>query len=74
MFGSFRWFILAVTIVTISAVPLDRPSVSDTNTTCNFDSNKQLDVDYSRFELAPQKKASVTPCLTERCGPRAASL
>jgi Protein of unknown function (DUF2911) len=57
MFGSFRWFILAVPLLTLSAVSLDQPSVPDLNTTCNFDSSKQLDVDYSRFELAPKKKA-----------------
>ena len=56
MFGLSRWFVLAVPLLTISAVSLDRPSVSDTNTTCNFDSSKQLDVDYSRFELAPKQK------------------
>jgi hypothetical protein len=57
MFGSFRWLILAVPLLTVPAVCLDQPSVPDLNTTCNFDSSKQLDVDYSRFELPTKKKA-----------------
>lgn len=57
MFGSLRWFIVAVPLLTISAVSLAQTSVADTNTTCNFDSNKQLAVEYRRVELTPKKKA-----------------
>ena len=54
MFASFRWFILAVTVVAISVAAPAQTSASDANTTCNFDSNKQLAVEYRRVE--PTKK------------------
>ena len=57
MYGSSRWLILAVSLFTISAVSFAQTSVSDANTTCNFDPNKQLAVDFRRVELAPKKKA-----------------
>ncbi len=54
MFASFRWFILAVTVIAISAAAHPQTSASDANTTCNFDANKQLAVEYRRVE--PTKK------------------
>lgn len=57
MLGSFRWLLLVVSLFTISAGCIAQTSVSDDNTACNFDPNKQLAVEYRRVEFPPQKKA-----------------
>ena len=57
MFGSSRWFILAVSLVIISAASRAQTLDSDANTICNFDPNKQLAVEYRRVDLAARKKA-----------------
>lgn len=57
MFSSSRWLILAVSLVVISVASPAQTSDSDANTACNFDSNKQLAVEYRRVDLAPKKKA-----------------
>ena len=57
MFSLSRWFILAVSLVIISAASRAQTLDSDANTICNFDPNKQLAVEYRRVDLAPRKKA-----------------
>ena len=74
MFGSLRWFILAVPLLTVSAVSLAQTSASDTNTTCNFDSNKQLAMTIVASSSLPRRKHLVNPFLTARYGRRAANL
>ncbi len=56
MFRSYRWLVLAVSLIFIPAASPAQTSVADANTSCNFDANKQLAVEYHRVELPTKKK------------------
>ena len=57
MFRLSHWLILAVFISGASLHVTAVSSVSAANTTCNFDRNTQIAVDYEQFQLAAGKKA-----------------
>jgi hypothetical protein len=52
---SLYWLVLAVFVSSVGVNVLAANSVSDANTTCNFDPNQQIAVDYERVQLAPVK-------------------
>jgi Protein of unknown function (DUF2911) len=56
MSRSYRWLVLAVSLLSISAASSAQTSVAGANTSCDFDANKQLAVEYDRVELPTKKK------------------
>ena len=61
MVRSLYWLILAVFPFSICMNITAADSVSAANTTCNFDRNTQIAVDYEQFQLAAGNKAHATP-------------
>ena len=61
MYRSLYRLILAVFFLFASVTMISASSVSDANTTCNFDPNKQIAVDYERVQLASGKNALGVP-------------
>ena len=57
MYRSLYWLILAVFSLSVCVNLVAANSVSDANTVCNFDPEKQVAVDYEQVQLAPGKKA-----------------
>jgi hypothetical protein len=57
MFRMFHWSTLVLFSLFVCANVAAEGSVSAANTTCNFDSQRQIAVDYEQFQLAPGKKA-----------------
>ena len=53
----FYWLVLAVFVSSVGVNVMAANSVSDANTTCNFDLSRQIAVDYERVRLAPGKTA-----------------
>ena len=56
MFRLSHWLILAVFALASCLYVAAESPVSDANTTCNFDPNKQIAVDYERVPLAAGKQ------------------
>ena len=57
MYRSLYGLVLAVFMSFVGVNVVAANSVSDANTTCNFDPNQQIAVDYERVQLAPGKTA-----------------
>jgi hypothetical protein len=57
MYRTLYWLVLAVFVSSVGVNVVAANSVSDANTTCNFDPNQQIAVDYERVQLAPGKTA-----------------
>jgi len=58
MFRSSHWLILAVLSLSVCVCAADQNNKTDANTTCNFDPNRQLAVDYQKVEVGHGKKGS----------------
>jgi len=58
MFHLSQWLILVLFSLSVSASVAAEGSVSDANTTCNFDSQKQIAVDYQQLQLPAGRKAN----------------
>jgi hypothetical protein len=56
MFRVSQWLILVLFSLSVSASVAAEGSVSAANTTCNFDPEKQIAVDYEQVQLASGKK------------------
>ena len=74
MFGSFRWFILAVPLITISAASRDQTLDSDARHNLQFrpqqTTRRRIQSFRPRFQ---EEGAPATPFRTAKYGPRAAS-
>jgi len=58
MYRSLYWLLLAVFMSSVGVNVVAANSVSDANTTRNFDSDQQIAVDYERVQLALGKTAT----------------
>jgi hypothetical protein len=56
MFRLLNWLLLAAFSLSLCLNAAAANSVSDANTVCNFDSQKQIAVDYERLQTAAGKK------------------
>ena len=50
------WFVLALSVLLMSGNPFAQTTSANATATCNFDSSKQLAVEYQRIQVSPKKK------------------
>ena len=55
MYRSLYWLVLTIFVSSVGVNVVAANSVSDANTTCNFDPSQQIAVAYERVQLAPGK-------------------